>query len=84
MNKVELEPIEFAEYIIKKPMPIRDVAKEFNTNKSKVHRGLTLVLKRIDGKLYSEVREILNNNKVEGVKKGAIATRMKWKQHKMI
>lgn len=84
MNKVELRAIEYAEFIIKNPMPIRKMAKEFNTSKSTVHRGLTLVLKRVDEELYIEIREILKRNKEEGRKRGAVATRIKWQNNKLV
>lgn len=84
MSNIEARAIEYAEFIIENPMTIREMAKKFDKSKSTIHRGLTIVLKRIDEDLYREVREILKRNKEEGVKKGALAKRIKWQNNKRI
>ena len=42
------------------------------------------MLKGIDKELYREVKEILKHNKEEGVKRGAMQTRIRWQNKKKV
>lgn len=67
-----------AEYIVKTTGTVRACAQHFSISKSTVHKDVTERLKDVDGKLYSEVREVLDKNLSERHIRGGLATRHKY------
>lgn len=65
-------------YIAKTRCTIRECARKFNISKSSVHKDVSYRLKALDAKLYNEVREVLEINKMEKHLRGGIATKKKY------
>lgn len=57
---------------------VRTAAKSFGISKSTVHKEITERLKRVNGGLYSEIREVLEKNKAERHLRGGEATRKRY------
>lgn len=66
-------------YMIENNATVRSAASVFGVSKSTVHKDLTQRLKRIDPKLWNQVRMILEQNKAERHIRGGLATRRKYK-----
>ena len=67
-----------AEYILENNETVRGAAKQFKISKSTVHKDVTERLRSINGILYIQVKEVLENNKQERHIRGGIATREKY------
>lgn len=65
-------------YIANTRCTIRECARKFNISKSSVHKDVSYRLKALDAKLYNEVREVLEINKMEKHLRGGIATKRKY------
>ena len=76
---IEERTIELANYIIENKATVRTAAKKFGVSKSTVHKDVTERLKKINPRLASEVRCILDENKSERHLRGGMATKMKYK-----
>jgi putative DeoR family transcriptional regulator (stage III sporulation protein D) len=66
-------------YILESSATVRQTAQVFDVSKSTVHKDVTERLPRIDGKLASKVRSILELNKAERHIRGGEATRKKYR-----
>jgi len=75
---IEERAIEIANYIIKYNATVRQTAKQFGISKSTVHKDITDRVERINPKLASEVRSVLDINKAERHIRGGIATKNKY------
>ena len=67
-----------AEYIIETKSTVRSAAQHFDISKSTVHKDVTERLEAIDKKLFSSVREVLDQNLSERHIRGGIATKNKY------
>lgn len=67
-------------YLVEKGMTVRGVAKEFGVSKSTVHKDVTVILKKVDKALYSEVKSVLEKNKQERHLRGGEATKKKYEK----
>ena len=74
---------ELAEYIIENKATVRAAAKKFGISKSTVHKDLTERLKNINGTLYEQVKEVMEQNKAERHIRGGMATKQKYEELKM-
>lgn len=70
---------QLAVYIIERNATIRAAAKHFGISKSTVHKDLSQRLQQYNRPLYSEVRQILEQNKAVRHIRGGNATREKYK-----
>jgi len=77
-NHIEERAIELAEYIIDKKTTVRAAAKEFGISKSTVHKDITERLEKINSKLASQARIVLEENKAERHIRGGQATKLKY------
>ena len=71
--------MEVSSYILESSATVRQAAQVFDVSKSTVHKDVTERLPRIDGKLASRVRSILELNKSERHIRGGEATRRKYR-----
>jgi len=71
--------MEVSSYILESSATVRQAAQVFDISKSTVHKDVTERLPRIDGKLASKVRSILELNKAERHIRGGEATRKKYR-----
>ena len=76
---IEKRAYELAVYMIETGATVRSAAQHFGISKSTVHKDLSFRLPRINPKLYSQVRKILDQNKQERHIRGGLATRRKYK-----
>ncbi len=76
---VEIRAVELATYIIENGATVRSTAKKFGVSKSTVHKDVSERLKKINPKLYKEVKDVLEINKAQRHIRGGIATREKYK-----
>lgn len=77
-DDIEKRVITAAELLIKYNTTIRKVAKILGVSKSTIHNDLTYRLYKINKRLYSQVRLILDKNKAERHLRGGEATRRKY------
>jgi putative DeoR family transcriptional regulator (stage III sporulation protein D) len=70
------------EYIAENGATVRAAALKFDISKSTVHKDVTEKLGRIDTRLASRVREVLDKNKAERHMRGGEATKQKYKINK--
>lgn len=75
---VEERAIELGEYIVENKATVRAAAKQFGVSKSTVHMDVSKRLERVNPKLFSEVREVLDINKAQRHIRGGLATREKY------
>ncbi len=71
--------MEVSSYILESSATVRQAAQVCDVSKSTVHKDVTERLPRIDGKLASKVRSILELNKAERHIRGGEATRKKYR-----
>ena len=76
--------IRLADYLIENKATVRKVALEFGISKSTVHKDITVRLKKINNRLYEQVKEILNINKQERHIRGGEATKKKYENEKYL
>ncbi len=69
----------FAVYLIETGATVRAAAEHFGISKSTVHKDLQQRLPQYDPGLYSQVRQVLENNKQQRHIRGGMATRRKYK-----
>lgn len=70
--------LEIAQYIIEEKATVRAAAEKFGLSKSTVHKDVTVILKRKNRILASEVKKVLEQNKMERHIRGGEATRKKY------
>ena len=71
-----------ANYIIKSKATVRKAAQKFSVSKSTVHKDVSERLKKLDPKLYENVKNVLNLNKSQRHIRGGNATKKKFKKMK--
>ena len=75
---VEQRAVELAEYIVENKTTVRDAAKKFGVSKSTVFVDVSERLKKINPRLYTDVRTVLDINKAERHLRGGMATKQKF------
>ena len=65
-------------YILENKTTVRAAAKKFGISKSTVHKDVSERLKKEDPELYSQVKDILEINKLERHLRGGLATKRKY------
>ncbi len=78
----EERAVRAAEYIVETKATVRAAAKRFGVSKSTVHKDVSERLSRIDGALYREVKQILEQNKQERHLRGGEATKRKYEKQR--
>lgn len=76
---IDTRCIKLGEYILENRATVRKAAKEFGISKSTVHKDVSVRLKEVNPKLYSEVHNVLEINKKERHIRGGMATKRKFK-----
>lgn len=76
---IEQRSRELAVYMIETGDTVRAAAKHFGISKSTVHKDLQYRLPKIDPYLYTQVRKVLDLNKMERHIRGGLATRKMYK-----
>ncbi len=79
-TNLEDRACELAAYIIEHRATCRAAAKYFGVSKSTVHKDISERLRRYNCSLYSQVQEILQENKAQRHLRGGEATRQKYLQ----
>ena len=74
--------IRLAEYIIEHGATVRAAAKVFGISKSTVHKDITERLRQLNPGLFSEVRKVLDRNKMERHIRGGLATKERYARKK--
>ena len=75
---IEERAVKTAEYIIETKATVRQTARKFGVSKSTVHKDVSERLKKINPKLYRQVKELMDTNKQERHIRGGLATREKY------
>jgi putative DeoR family transcriptional regulator (stage III sporulation protein D) len=75
---IEERATNLAHYIVETKDTVRGTAKKFGISKSTVHKDVSERLLKINPKLASEVRSILEENKAERHIRGGMATKLKY------
>jgi len=75
---IEERAIEVANFIINSNATVRETAKKFGISKSTVHKDVTERLVKINPKLASAARQVLEVNKSERHIRGGMATKEKY------
>ena len=65
-------------YMIENNATVRSAAKAFHISKSTVHKDVSERLKKINPKLYRQVKELMDTNKQERHIRGGQATKNKY------
>ena len=79
MGNIEERACALADYIIENRATVRAAAKKFGVSKSTVHKDLQDRLPQVNRALYTQVKEVLDENKAQRHIRGGIATRKKYK-----
>lgn len=72
------------QYIIENNATVRATAKQFGISKSTVHKDVSEKLSVIQPLLYSQVKKVLEKNKLERHIRGGMATKKKYEQMKKL
>ena len=75
---VEERAIVLGEYILENKTTVRAAARRFHISKSTVHKDVSVRLKGASPSLYSDVRKVLDKNRLERHIRGGEATRRKY------
>ena len=75
---IEERAVKTAEYIIETKATVRQTARKFGVSKSTVHKDVSERLEQIQPDLYTQVKEILEQNKQERHIRGGLATKRKY------
>lgn len=75
---IEERAVEVANFIINSNATVRETAKKFGISKSTVHKDVTERLERINPKLATDARKVLEVNKSERHIRGGLATKEKY------
>ena len=78
-GNIEERACALAAYIIENRTTVRAAAKKFGISKSTVHKDLQDRLPAVNRALYTQVKEVLDENKAQRHIRGGIATRKKYK-----
>ena len=79
---IEERAVKTAEYIIETKATVRQTARKFGVSKSTVHKDVSERLKKINPKLYRQVKELMDTNKQERHIRGGMATKNKYAREK--
>ena len=77
-DTIDERACELAVYIIETGATVRRAAEHFGISKSTVHKDLSQRLPQYNKKLYNEVRQVLDLNKLERHIRGGLATKKKY------
>ncbi len=83
-NDIEERVKALATYIIETGSTVRAAATKFNVSKSTVHKDISERLEKINPTLWKEAKMVLEHNKEERHIRGGMATKMKYKERKVI
>ena len=78
-DTIEERACALAVYMIESGCTVRAAAHFFGLSKSTVHKDLQQRLRKTNPALYSQVRTVLERNKMERHIRGGMATRRKYK-----
>ena len=78
-NTIEQRACELAVYMIDTGATVRAAASHFGISKSTVHKDLQQRLPKCNPTLYTQVRKVLDLNKMERHIRGGMATRRMYK-----
>ncbi|MBQ7416250.1 MAG: sporulation transcriptional regulator SpoIIID [Oscillospiraceae bacterium] len=78
-DTIEQRACNLAVYIIENSATVRAAAKHFGISKSTVHKDLQQRLPQCNAALFTQVRQVLEQNKQERHIRGGLATRKKYK-----
>lgn len=67
-----------AEYIVRHGATVRQAAARFGVSKSTVHKDVSERLKKINTRLFAQVKAVLERNRSERHIRGGMATREKY------
>ena len=74
----EARAVILGEYIVRQKATVRAAAEWFGVSKSTVHKDVSERLEQIQPDLYTQVMEILEQNKQERHIRGGLATKRKY------
>ena len=74
----EARAVILGEYIVRQKATVRAAAEWFGVSKSTVHKDVSERLEQIQPDLYTQVKEILEQNKHERHIRGGLATKRKY------
>ena len=74
----EARAVILGEYIVRQTATVRAAAEWFGVSKSTVHKDVSERLEQIQPDLYTQVKEILEQNKQERHIRGGLATKRKY------
>ena len=77
-QNLEKRACDLAVYILQTGATVRAAAQHFGISKSTVHKDLTQRLRQYNVSLYSQVREVLDENKRQRHIRGGLATKRKY------
>lgn len=83
MNDIDERAKILATYIIETKSTVRAAAKKFNISKSTVHKDISERLEKVNPSLANEAKKVLEVNKLERHIRGGLATKLKYKNHKV-
>lgn len=78
--EIDERVLETANYIVENHETVRGAAARFGCSKSTVHKYVTRRLEELDPKLYTQVRQVLDQNKAERHIRGGMATKQKYRK----
>ncbi len=78
-DTIEQRACELAVYMIETGATVRAAASHFGISKSTVHKDLQQRLPKCNKELYTQVRKVLDLNKMERHIRGGMATRRMYK-----
>ena len=71
--------VALGQYIVENQATVRSTAGKFGVSKSTVHKDVSERLRRVNPRLYKQVRRVLEGNKSERHIRGGMATREKYR-----
>ncbi len=80
-DTMEERVCKLAVYMIETDATVRAAAQHFGISKSTVHKDLQQRLPQCNRRLYDQVRQVLDTNKLERHIRGGMATRRKYKEN---
>lgn len=81
-DTIEERACELAVYIIETGATVRTAAKHFGISKSTVHKDISQRLPQYNKLLYTQVRQVLDENKAQRHIRGGMATKKKYQEQK--
>lgn len=81
-GNIEERCVQLGHFIVEHNATVRACAQKFKISKSTVHKDVTSRLPGINPQLYTQVKHVLEKNKLERHLRGGAATKKKY-QHQM-